>query len=421
MARHLARISHQPSAAAADPRAVAGRTPSRRFDVVTTTPAAASARWGCAPNPRRLLAGSPSPRAAAAGPRRARLSFDPSRRLDALATNAGEKCGLALLGALLVLPVGLHAQSGAAGQRTPWGDPDLQAVWTSSTLTPLERPAGMADTAALSEEEAAASTALELQRIDGDQRAGTGRGDRQTDTPDGRTDVGRAYNEFWRERGRMLRQTSLIVDPPDGRIPYQPGARPTESPYHGGVGEFPAGPETRGLAERCIAWGSAGPPMQPTTYNSNFQLLQTPDHVAIVNEMIHDVRIVPLDGRPHVGADIRQLLGDSRGRWEGDTLVVVTANFTDKTRFAGSGTGLDLVERFTRVDDDTLLYEYTVRDDSAWAQPWTASWPLSTLQSAIGAEPDSAGAHLFEYACHEGNYGMTNLLAGARALEPARD
>jgi len=328
---------------------------------------------------------------------------------------------MTLVGALLMFSSGVQAQSGAPGDRTPWGDPDLQAIWTSSTLTPLERPAGLAGRAELTAEEAAASTALELQRIDGDQRAGTGRGDHQAGTPDGRTDVGRAYNEFWRERGRMLRQTSLIVDPPDGRIPYRPGARPTESPYHGGTGEYPAGPETRGLAERCIAWGSAGPPMQPTTYNSNFQLLQTPGHVAIVNEMIHDVRIVPLDGRPHVTGDIRQLLGDSRGHWEGDTLVVVTANFTDKTRFAGSGAGLHLVERFTRVDGDTLLYEYTVEDDSAWTQSWSASWPFSTLGSALGAEPGSPGAHIFEYACHEGNYGMTNLLAGARATEPARD
>ncbi len=328
---------------------------------------------------------------------------------------------IALACAFSMLPAGVLAQSGTSSIRTPWGHPDLQAVWTSATLTPLERPAEMEGRAELTAEEAAASTALELQRIDGDQRAGTGRGDRQAGTPDGRTDVGRAYNEFWRERGRMLQQTSLIVAPADGRIPYKPGARPTESPYHGGTGEFPAGPETRGLAEQCIAWGSAGPPMQPTTYNSNFQLLQTPDHVAIVNEMIHDVRIVPLDGRPHVAGDIRQLLGDSRGHWEGDALVVVTANFTDKTRFAGSGTGLHLVERFTRVDGDTLLYEYTVDDDSAWTRPWSASWPFSTLGAALGAEPGTPGAHIFEYACHEGNYGMTNLLAGARALERAQE
>ncbi len=328
---------------------------------------------------------------------------------------------MVLAGLLVLLPAGVLAQPDAATFRTPWGDPDLQHVWTSATLTPLERPDELAGRAALTDEEAAASTQLELQRIDGDQRAGAGRGDRQAGTPDGRTDVGRAYNEFWRERGRMLRQTSLIVDPPDGRIPYRSGARPAESPYHGGVGEYPAGPETRGLAERCILWGSAGPPMQPTTYNSNFQLLQTRDHVAIVNEMIHDVRIVPLDGRPHIASGVRQWLGDSRGRWEGETLVVVTANFTDKTRFGGSSPDLHLVERFTRVAEDTLLYEYSVEDESAWTRPWTAAWPLASLRSQLGAEPGSVGAHLFEYACHEGNYGMTNLLAGARALEPSRD
>ena len=324
-------------------------------------------------------------------------------------------------GLLALLPAAAFAQPDAPAFRTAWGDPDLQHVWTSATLTPLERPAEWAGKALLTEEEAAASTQLELRRIDGDQRAGTGRGDRQAGTPDGRTDVGRAYNEFWRERGRMLRQTSLIVDPPDGRIPYQPGARPRQSPYHGGAGEFPAGPETRGLAERCILWGSAGPPMQPATYNSNFQLLQTPGHVAIVNEMIHDVRIVPLDGRPAPAPGIRQWLGASRGHWEGETLVVVTTHFTDRTRFGGSGAGLRLVERFTRTGGDTLLYEYTARDESVWTRPWTAAWPHRSLRSALDAEPGGPGAHLFEYACHEGNYGMTNLLAGARALEPPRD
>ena len=205
----------------------------------------------------------------------------------------------------------------------------------------------------LTEEEAAESTRQELERIDGDQRVGDGRGDRQPDTPDGRTDVGRAYNEFWRERGRMLRQTSLIVDPVDGRIPYRPEARASRSAFFGGDAELPAGPEDRGLAERCILWSSAGPPMLPTTYNSNFQLVQTPGYVVILNEMIHDVRIVPLDGRPHLGDDIRQWLGDSRGHWEDETLVVDTTNFTDKTKFRGSSARLHLVERFTRVSADT--------------------------------------------------------------------
>ena len=313
--------------------------------------------------------------------------------------------------------VALLAPTQAAGQtRTPWGDPDLQEIWTSSTLTPLERPSELVGKEVLTEEEAAESTSRELVRIDGDQRVGAGEGDRQSDTPDGRTDVGRAYNEFWRDRGRMLLQTSLIVDPLDGRIPYRPEARPARR--GDGPGAI-AGPEDRGLAERCILWRSAGPPMLPTTYNSNFQLLQTPNYVVIFNEMIHDVRIVPLDGRPHLGDDIRQWLGDSRGHWDGETLVVETTNFTDKTRFRRSTARLHLVERFTRVSADTLRYEFTVDDPSAWTQPWTAAWPLATLQSALSVQHDAPIPQLFEYACHEGNYGLTGQLAGARAEEKA--
>jgi len=315
---------------------------------------------------------------------------------------------------VVMTAVALLVPVDAAGQaKTPWGDPNLQEIWTSSTLTPLERPSELAGKETLTEEEVSESTRRELVRIDGDQRTGSGRGDRQSDTPDGRTDVGRAYNEFWRDRGRMLRQTSLIVDPANGRIPYRPGARPARRDD----GELPAGPEDRGLAERCILWQSAGPPMLPTTYNSNFQLLQTPDHVVILNEMIHDVRIVPLDGRPHVGEDIRQWLGDSRGYWNGDTLTVETTNFTTKTKFRGSTVELNLVERFTRVDADTLRYEFTVDDPSAWTQPWTAGWPLVTLQSALSVQQNAPISHLFEYACHEGNYGLTGQLAGARAEE----
>ena len=305
----------------------------------------------------------------------------------------------------------------STSNRTPWGDPNIQAIWTLSTLTPLERPPELVGIETLTAEEAATSTSRELDRIDGDQRVGGGRGDRQFDTPDGRTDVGRAYNEFWRERGQMLRQTSLIVNPPDGRIPYRPGSQRHRSTFFGGDGEFPAGPENRGLAERCILWPSAGPPMLPTTYNSNFQLFQSPDYVAIVSEMIHDVRIVPLDGRPQLEQHIRQWLGDSRGYWDGETLVVETTNFTHKTQFSGSTAQLHLIERFTRVNADTLTYEFTVDDGSAWTQPWTASWPLKTLSSALGVQQTAPVAHLFEYACHEGNYGMFNILSGARVLE----
>jgi hypothetical protein len=166
------------------------------------------------------------------------------------------------------------------------------------------------------------------------------------------------------------------------------------------------GPEDRPLAERCILLANAGPPMIPTAYNNNYQIFQTPDHVAILVEMIHDVRIIPLDGHPHTPANIRQWLGDSRGRWEGNTLVVTTTNFTDKTNFRGSDENLRLTERFTRVSADTINYEFTVDDPTAFARPWTAAVPMTRTEGP-----------LFEYACHEGNYGMTNLLKGARAAE----
>src|SRR5262245_31211544 len=289
--------------------------------------------------------------------------------------------------------------------RTAWGDPDLQGVWNYSILTPLERPASLAGKDVLSQEEAAAATRQELARIDGDQRVGTGRGER-SDAPDGRSDVGRAYNEFWRQRGIMLRRTSLIVDPSDGRLPPmtpegQKRASRAAQRERGAAASW----EDRNLAERCILW-NAGPPMLPTTYNANFQLFQTRDHVAILNEMIHDIRIIPLDRRPH--DNIRQWLGDSRGHWDGHTLVVDTTGFSSTTAFRGSTENLHVVERFTRVDANTLDYEFTVDDPGTWTQPWRGEFPATKTHERI-----------YEYACHEGNYGMEGILAGARAEERA--
>ncbi len=166
------------------------------------------------------------------------------------------------------------------------------------------------------------------------------------------------------------------------------------------------GPENRGLAERCIIWGAEGPPMLPIGYNSNLQIMQGEGYVAIMQEMIHDVRIIPTDGRPHVASSVRELMGDSRGHWEGNTLVVDTTNFTDRTAFRGSSENLHVVERFTRTDADTVLYQFTVDDPSTWAAPWSAEVPLAKIDGPI-----------FEYACHEGNYGMPNNLSGARAEE----
>lgn len=307
--------------------------------------------------------------------------------------------------------------------RTPWGDPDVQGVWNNSTLTPLERPRRLEGKEFFTEAEAAEATKQELQRINGDQRVGEARDDQDPATPDGRSDVGRAYNEFWRQRGTLLRRTSLIVNPADGRIPpLTPEAqRKVAARAVVAAGEPPGGPadswEDRNLAERCIFW-AAGPPMLPTTYNANAQLFQTPEYVAILNEMIHDVRIIPLDGRPHIGPGIRQYVGDSRGRWDGNTLVIDTTNFTDKTHFRGtdptnfkgSNETLHIVERFTRTDANTLNYEFTIEDPKTFTRPWTGAIPLQKTDD-----------HIYEYACHEGNYGMFGILSGQRAEQKAAE
>ena len=217
-----------------------------------------------------------------------------------------------------------------------------------------------------------------------------------------------AYNSFWFDNGTKVipsKRTSLIVDPRDGRIPYTEAGRARAAQPRG-----TNGPEDRGLTERCILSLNAGPPLRPSAYNNNVQIVQAPGYVAMLNEMIHDVRMIPLDGRPHIGPRIRQWRGDSRGRWEGTTLVVETTNFTEKTNFNGSTEDVRVIERFTRVAPDTLNYEFTVSDPRSYARPWTAAFPMT-----------KTGEQIFEYACHEGNYGMTNLLSGARAEEKAAD
>lgn len=300
----------------------------------------------------------------------------------------------------------------ATAPRTPWGAPDLQGVWDFRTITPLERPGGLAGKTVLSEQEAAS---LETQ-------AAAGRVDRAPQQGNPGT-----YNQFWFDYGNNVastRQTSLIVDPPDGKLPALTSAaksaldaqrerRPVRFRV-GGIGTD--GPEDRGLAERCLIGFNTGPPMIPSGYNNNMQLFQTPDHVVILNEMVHDVRVIPLDGRPHLQPGIRQWMGNSRGRWEGDTLVVVTTNFTGKTgsfdptvtSTVGSGETLRLVERFTRRDVGTLVYEFTVDDPTTFARAFTASIPMMRSDE-----------RLYEYACHEGNYGLHNILSGARAEEEA--
>ncbi len=305
---------------------------------------------------------------------------------------------------LAAQPMAAGAQSGADDAwelpRTAWGDPDLQGVWTSATLTPLERPAGQAGRELLTDEEAAAieqRTVATRAANDGKSAPGT---------------VG-GYNQVWLDAGTRItgsRRTSLVVDPPDGRIPWRPGEREAHDRERAryGVGPFHSYTDTD-TGERCITDGLPNMvPLQP--YNMNLQVLQTPGQVVMLHEMYHELRVIPLDDRPLTG--IRQWTGEARGRWEGDTLVVETVNFVDKpdaywsSPWRKARSTLRLVERFTRVAPGTLDYEFTVHDPNVWTTPWTGSSPW-----ARGEQP------LYEYACHEGNYGMTNILAGSRAAE----
>jgi hypothetical protein len=292
--------------------------------------------------------------------------------------------------------------------RTSWGHPDLQGTWANQTLTPLERPAEFADKEFLSEEEAAALEKRAVEGGDADRRTAVG-----TDA-----DVSLAYNDFWWDRATKVvttRRTSLIVDPPDGKIPPLTPAAQERAKVEGSrpaVRHMSTGGRgtdswlDRGFWERCIIYSPL--PRLPRAYNPNLQIFQTPEYVAISYEMIHEVRIIPLDGRPHLPPGLRQWLGDSRGRWEGDTLVVETTNFTDKTNFRGSAETLHLTERYRRLAPDTLLYEFTVNDPTTWTRPWTAQIPM----------PRSSG-QIYEYACHEGNTGLPGILAGARVHEAA--
>jgi len=287
--------------------------------------------------------------------------------------------------------------------RTSDGKPDLQGVWTNVTITPLERPAELKDKAVFTPAEAAQYEKDVVQRNNADRRDGSAE-----------ADVGRAYNNFWYDRGTKVipaLRTSLIVDPPDGRIPpLTPAAQQRVAAQAEARRLHPAdGPEDRALTERCILWPTAGPPMLPGPYNNNYQIVQGPGFVAISVEMIHDVRIIPTDGSPHLPSNVRQWMGDSRGHWEGNTLVVDTTNFTGKTTFRGSDESLHLIERFTRTGPDIILYEFKVDDPASFTKPWSAQVPMIKMDGP-----------LVEYACHEGNYAMAGMLGGARADEKGK-
>jgi len=284
--------------------------------------------------------------------------------------------------------------------RTPWGDPDLQGVWDYKTITPLERPQNMAGRQYLTEEEVNQLETRAAKRLD--------------EPPDETVPATTVHAQYWTDAGRKVlddKRTSLIIDPADGRIPSltpevqkRLASRPALARQGGGRADSYT---DRSNLERCITQGLPNANL-PTLYNNNIQIFQAPGYVAILHEMVHDVRMIPLDGRTHVGSGIRQWLGDSRGHWEGNTLVVETTNFSDKTNFRGSEGNLHLVERFTRVAPDTISYEVTASDPTTWTRPWTAALPMRPAEGLI-----------YEYACHESNIGLYDILEVARDEEKA--
>jgi len=312
--------------------------------------------------------------------------------------------------ALTVLGAGAQTPKPWTPPRTPDGRPDLQGVWTNNSVTPLQRPKVLAGKEFYTE--------AELADVQKKQRERLALDDAEGEPPANHSGVEGAPAEtvhydhaqfgldWLQTRVAWNLRTSLIVGP-EGRIPpLTPEARQrlavlaAKEKGH----EFD-GPESRPLEARCIARANVGPPLLPTRYNSNLQIVQGPGYVAIETEEIHDARIIPTDGRPHLPKKIHQWLGDSVGRWEGNTLVVDTTNFTDQTPFPGAE-NLHVIERITRVDDETLLYQFTVEDPGMWVRPWSGEVPIKKIDGQI-----------YEYACHEANYGLANTLRGARVAE----
>ena len=313
---------------------------------------------------------------------------------------------LAMLAIVVLAPMEAAAQTEASmpAPRTSWGAPDLQGVWDFRSLTPMERPEEFADNDTFTAEQAAEFAEETIRSRS-----------RDNDTSDRVV----PYNDFWFDEGTAVttERTSLVIDPPDGRIPpltqeamdrqkAREEARAGVGGHEPTPGGFVEDLGPGGLQVRCILGFNSGPPMAPSAYNNNVQVFQTEDTVVLFAEMNHNARVVFLDGRDHLDTGIRQWTGDSRGHWEGDTLVVETTNFLRETNFMRGATtpNLTLIERLTRVDADTLQYDVTVDDPTVWTRPWTFSVPMRR-----NAEP------LYEYACHEGNYGLFNILAGAVA------
>jgi hypothetical protein len=307
---------------------------------------------------------------------------------------------------LVVIAFSLTAAKVWTPPRAADGHPSLEGYWTNASFTPLERPAALASKEFFTEAEAAA---WQKQRI-------------EKENSQAKDDI-HYDNVIWQgenyPKGAAALRTSVVFDPPDGKLPPLSAAGQKRALLEKEAARRRDAAESaqdRNLAERCIAWGNEGPPMLGSTYNANLQIVQTPADIAIHHEIIHGVRIIPMDGRPHMPSSVRQLGGDSRGHWEGDTLVVDATNFTDATNFRGppatarqdifASHDLHVVERFTRTEDSTIIYRFTVEAPSTWTKPWSGEMVMRKIEGPI-----------FEYACHEGNYGLPNILAAARARE----
>jgi hypothetical protein len=311
----------------------------------------------------------------------------------------------------------IFAAAGAFAQQPQWraprtadGHPDLQGMWTSATITPLERPDEFGDRRALTPEEVARLEGAEASLVSNSAKPT----DLQKQLPGDCKDFGRGcgYNNFWLDRGSQVvaidgeKRTSLLIDPPNGKLPPLTAER---KQYLASRRQTFDGPEARPLGERCLlAFGSAaGPPMLPVLYNNHYQIVQNRDAVMILVEMVHDARVVRVGGT-HVASNVRKWMGDSIGHWEGETLVVETTNFTDHESFRGATRDVRVIERFTRVAPDKIHYRFTVEDPLAFTQPFTGEMPFYRTDDSI-----------YEYACHEGNYALRGILGGAREEEKA--
>ncbi len=304
--------------------------------------------------------------------------------------------------AALNAPSVLIGQAPAAGQpekwiaaRTEYGQPDLQGVWTNASRVPLERPKALGSREFYTKQEAAENA-----------KKGA-RGDRPATYAVTQYDLTQYGLQTGQEPLAPSLRTSLIVGP-EGRIPpmtAEAQRRVAQAAAYNKLHAFD-GPEDRSLSERCILWPDEGPPMLPGGYNNNMEIVQGPDSVAILNETIHDTRVIPLDGRPHLPANIRFWRGDPRGHWEGDTLVIDSTNFTDKISFHGANKNLHVIEWLTRIAPNLIKYQFRVEDPTTWVRPWSGEVMMASIKSPI-----------FEYACQEGNYGMPDILAGARSEE----